>query len=556
MTAAVPPCDEGAEAAVLGAMLVTPAVAERVMSTGIEPGDFYRERHRLIFAAMQSLHAEGGVIDAVLVTAKLQDQGHLDAVGGAAAIDVLTAHAAGGGLASAPAHARVVRRRARERRELAAVHHFTANPSDPQARAQLREALEHDGPNGAEARPDWLAGAAMDPCAVAADPVPTLPGFPFAHAGAGILISGPTGGGRSSLVQACAYDAARAGLRVAYIGSEVTEPEFNARAADLARRRGDTVDDQLREQLARVRYLNLPSVVVAAWANPRPWVETTAAAYDVVLLDPLSSVAAALDLDFDKSNAEFVRFYDKLVQPVAARGPAVVMLDNVGHAADARTRAKGASAKSDRADLTFSCALRASPAALLITAKKVRSIRCPFKHGDSWLFVRDTQHTDALPRDNDQAHDPAKFRPTRLMERVSQLLEDQDGLGARDIQAAFKSRDVHVAQAVTCLVDEGYVERDDHGPGKRTEHHSRRPFRKIDDPHRLPVSQPSPNRLPETRQDTVSPSPLPYGGRETGDTPPETPADTNRLPTPDEALADHAQALADRHRDALNGNGA
>ncbi|MDP9417217.1 MAG: hypothetical protein M3P48_05150 [Actinomycetota bacterium] len=100
----------------------------------------------------------------------------------------------------------------------------------------------------------WLDGAPMDPAAVAVEPVPALPGFPFLHRGVGALISGPTGGGRSSLMEAGAYDAGRAGLRVAYLGSEVTEAEFHARAADLASRRGDRITDELRRDLERVRY--------------------------------------------------------------------------------------------------------------------------------------------------------------------------------------------------------------------------------------------------------------------------------------------------------------
>lgn len=101
----------------------------------------------------------------------------------------------------------------------------------------------------------WLAGAPMDPLAVAAEPLPSVPGFPYAHRGAGVVIVGPTGGGRSTLVQAGAYDAARSGLRVAYLGSEVSEGEFNARACDIATRRGDMIGVELRADLARVRYL-------------------------------------------------------------------------------------------------------------------------------------------------------------------------------------------------------------------------------------------------------------------------------------------------------------
>jgi hypothetical protein len=200
--------------------------------------------------------------------------------------------------------------------------------NDP--RTPLPEAAPSEPP--AEQAADWLTGAPMDPAAAVAEPLPALRGFPFLHAGGGAVIVGPTGGGRSSLIEAGLYDAARAGARCAYLGSEVTEPEFNARAAVIAQRRGDDVDGELRGELERVRYLNLASAVAQAWTDPPAWVEGVVVRYDLLAIDPLSAVASALDLDFDKSNAEFIRFYDLLVQPLTARGVAVVMVDNVGHA--------------------------------------------------------------------------------------------------------------------------------------------------------------------------------------------------------------------------------
>jgi len=253
------------------------------------------------------------------------------------------------------------------------------------------------GPDsGGEARPepDWLEGAPMDPAGTVAEPLPSLPGFPFLHAGSGAVIVGPTGGGRSALIQAGLYDAAGAGLRCAYLGCEVTESEFNARAAILAQCRGDSVTDELRESLARVRYLNLASVTAQAEQDPEAWVQGITARYAVVALDPLSAVASALDLDFDKSNAEFIRFYDRLIQPLTTGGVTVLIVDNIGHAEDAKRRAKGASAKSDRADLTFSCSPSASPVGLTVRAQKVRSVRAGFQRGDEWVFVKDSQRIE------------------------------------------------------------------------------------------------------------------------------------------------------------------
>jgi hypothetical protein len=309
----------------------------------------------------------------------------------------------------------------------------------------------------------------MDPAAVSAEPLPLLAGVPFLHAGKGAVISGPTGRGRSSLVQACLYDAATLGVRCAYLGAEVTPDEFDARAAHLADVRGDEVGEELRRELARVRYLNLASVVTQAWSDPQAWLDGIQA-YQLVAIDPLSSVASALDLDFDKSNAQFVAFYDRLIQPVAATGVAVVMVDNVGHAEEARGRAKGVSAKSDRADLTFSCKAIADPPALLVRCQKVRSVRAAFRVGDEWRFERDTQRIERA--------DPSAataFRPTGLMEQVSKLLEDDPGLSKRSIRSSVKGKNDYIDLALDLLVSEGFVSRERHGAADR--HNSLRPFR-------------------------------------------------------------------------------
>src|ERR1700689_522032 len=119
----------------------------------------------------------------------------------------------------------------------------------------------------------WLEGKAMDPNAEPIEPLPAFPGFPFLHTATGAVMVGPTGSGRSTLLQAGMYDAAAAGKRCVYLGSEVGEAEFPARAAILAQRRGDTINDEMRGRLALVRYLDLATTIVKAWADPASWVE-------------------------------------------------------------------------------------------------------------------------------------------------------------------------------------------------------------------------------------------------------------------------------------------
>jgi hypothetical protein len=383
---------------------------------------------------------------------------------------------------------------------------------------------------------DWLAGAPMDPTSTPPEPLPALPGFPFLHAGAGAVIVGPTGGGRSSLIQAAMYDATKAGLRCAYFGSEVPGDEFDARAAVLANLRGDHVDDELCRRLAQVRYLDLASVVVRAWDLERaskqhddefvarmnvrgglqsaqtkhgptsPWADLIVARYELIAFDPLSSVANALDLDFDKANAEFIRFYDRLVQPLTARGVTVVMVDNIGHAEEAKARAKGVSAKQDKPDLTFSCSVSTTPPGLVLKAGKVRSVRAGHRRGDEWLFTKDTQRI--VRRDTANAEERATFRPTKIMERVSEAVERDAGLTRNAIRTTVGGRAEYVSLALELLVSEGYIETEKDSQALR--HRSVRQYREQTE---STESLLSPDRVPDSVLGTESNRvPPPVGG--------------------------------------------
>jgi hypothetical protein len=393
----------------------------------------------------------------------------------------------------------------------------------------------------------WLTGTAMDPAAASVEPLPTLPGFPFLHAGSGAIVVGPTGGGRSSLIQAGLYDAATAGQRCAYLGCEVTQEEFNARAAALAQRRGDDVDDELCARLANVRYVNLASVIAQAWNDPPAWVEGVVADYDLLAIDPLSAVASALDLDFDKSNAEFIRFYDRLVQPLTTGGVAVVMVDNIGHSLDAKNRPKGASAKQDRPDLTFSCAPSANPVGLIAKAHKVRSIRASIQRGDEWLFLRDTQTIEPHGR-AEVGGDRGTFRPTAIMQRVSEAVEHDEGLTRRAINTSIRGRAGYVGLALELLISEGYVEV--HKDGRAHRHRSLRPYREdAETPTVSTVSAPCPNRVPDTPTATVSnrvPHPVGVGpgtghGSDGADAEPPTPEPSTTTPSTPAAAVDATQ---------------
>jgi len=319
----------------------------------------------------------------------------------------------------------------------------------------------------------WLDGAPMNPAAVATEPLPAIAGFPFLHRGACAVIVGETGGGRSSIIQSGFYDSARAGLRCAYLGSEVTQSEFDARSRDIASRRQDSIDDALLGQLALVRYFNLSSVVSQAWEASSAWIDGIVSRFDILAIDPLSAVASALDLDFDNSNRDYVRFYDRLIQPLTDRGLAVVLIENVGHDLSGKRRAKGASAKGDKADLTFSCSRSTNPVGLIVKAQKVRSIRAGFQRGDEWLIARDSQRIQHIAQHG--GADAIEFRPTHIMQEVSELIEHEQGLGVADIRMKVPRRSTHIDTAINLLTTEGYIEVK--SEKRRRSHFSLRPYR-------------------------------------------------------------------------------
>jgi hypothetical protein len=250
--------------------------------------------------------------------------------------------------------------------------------------------------------------------------------------------------------------------------------------------RGDLVDEALLAQLARVRYHDLVDVIPWAWDNAAEWVEGIVARYDVVGIDPLSAIESALDLNFEQRNTDYLAYYDRLIQPVTSKGVAVAMVDNIGHAIDAQRRAKGASAKSDRADLTFACAT--APGGLVIRCTKVRTVRAPFRRGDEWLFDRDTQRIERKAQDADG---DTTWRPTTLMARVSELIQSQPGIGKQAIRSGVQGRNVHIDQALRHLIEDGYVERREDGQAHR--HHPIRPYTADDEPcpDRAPTTVPT-----------------------------------------------------------------
>jgi replicative DNA helicase len=95
-----------------------------VLDTGLTEDDFYRDRHRVVFAAIRSLHGAGRPIDYLTVVDQLERESTLELAGGREAVDGLAGYAPAAG--NAAEYARIVRDLAQVRALLTATHQIQA----------------------------------------------------------------------------------------------------------------------------------------------------------------------------------------------------------------------------------------------------------------------------------------------------------------------------------------------------------------------------------------------------------------------------------------------
>jgi replicative DNA helicase len=120
-----PPQNLEAEQSVLGAVLLSDtALPALIIDERLQPGDFYRDSHGIIFTAMLDLHGAGEPVDALTLVEHLKQNGQLDAVGGRATVDLLAGSVPAVG--NVRQYARIVRENAMLRRLLDAAYEIQA----------------------------------------------------------------------------------------------------------------------------------------------------------------------------------------------------------------------------------------------------------------------------------------------------------------------------------------------------------------------------------------------------------------------------------------------
>ena len=137
----VPPHNEEAEQAVLGAMMLSGEAIAQVADLGLRAEDFYRSGHRAIFEALTDLYARGEPVDVVTAKEELQRQGTLESVGGPLSVQHLVEQV--GTPASAGHYARIVGDHALLRRLIGAAGEILRGayevPEDPESFADQAE---------------------------------------------------------------------------------------------------------------------------------------------------------------------------------------------------------------------------------------------------------------------------------------------------------------------------------------------------------------------------------------------------------------------------------
>ncbi len=174
--------------------------------------------------------------------------------------------------------------------------------------------------------------------------------------------------------------------------------------------------------------------------------------YALAVIDGLSEAYALLGLD-PYSNADAAKFLTALPRPIAGRGAAVVEVDHVVKSRESRGRyALGAQHKLAGIAAAYSADVikppsRASSGLVKVKVEKDRHghVRA-HAEGGVIALVRIAAEDDGarvrvlLDPPEGSIGERGEFRPTRLMSKVSKLIEDEPGIGKRTIREGIGSK--------------------------------------------------------------------------------------------------------------------
>jgi replicative DNA helicase len=137
-SANVPPHALEAERAVLGALLIDPAMVNDAIGLPLSPDDFYRDAHQRIYRAILSLNERGERPDSVTLSDELEKRGELESIGGRAELARIFDY--GVTTANLDSHARIVIDKALLRRLIKASQEISREATS--GRDEVRDVLD------------------------------------------------------------------------------------------------------------------------------------------------------------------------------------------------------------------------------------------------------------------------------------------------------------------------------------------------------------------------------------------------------------------------------
>lgn len=243
----------------------------------------------------------------------------------------------------------------------------------------------------------------------------------------------------------------------------------------------------------------------------------TGVPFTLAVLDGMSEAYSLLGLD-PYSNADAAKFLQILPRPIATRGAAVALIDHVVKDAQGRGRfALGAGHKLAGVAVAYGIEVITPPSRghtghLKLIVQKDRHGRIREHAGGGKAPVvalaqitpaDGGHHVTVELNPPDAKPDGEPFRPTVLMERISDHLAENPGATRNAILDAVQGKKEWKTTALTLLVTEGHARREVDGQAHR--HH-------LITPYRVPGSQPGPTGSPDPAGTTGSPGPTPSRG--------------------------------------------
>lgn len=298
-------------------------------------------------------------------------------------------------------------------------------------------------------------------------------GAPWLLKGKRYLLPAPAGTGKSLLAVIAAAEVVEAGGTVAILDVENGADEYARRLEDVLQERGGVGGTLAEACCERLRYYGWPQLRMT-WGA-----EEWAAAFsnvDLVIFDSSRLLLSAAGLAKD-SNDDYSTFVNALLVPLARAGVTTIVLDNTGHEGE---RARGASAKSDLNEVVYVVETgepfdREQTGHLRLVRKRTRFAELPpelrvLVGGGAYGPVEEVE----------PAPDADGFRPTTLMERISEAVEQEPGMSKSKVRQAVSGNNHGKDVALELLVDEGYLRVEQKGQARR--HYSVRLYRQAEDP--------------------------------------------------------------------------